>query len=326
MTVLVTGACGFVGCHVVEALARAYPGDTLVAADASPPDAVAAGVFEAVGRTCRVETLDVTDRAAVAATMAAYGPAVVVHAAAVTPTPEQERDAPLRIMDVNLGGLANVLDAAGRLGGVGRVIFLSSTGVFGPGVGVDGPVDEEADPRPGHLYGISKRAGEDLLRRWSEVTGISGVSLRLGTIFGRHERPSPARGRLSAVARLVEAGREGRTAVLHGAGVMRDWLDGDDLADAVARVAASPSPAHPLYNLVGERRSFGEVAAAAASAGLSVRWVDDPAAADVSLLQTDIRAEASPARFMAEFGPIGRRPLAEAIRRLVAAPAGEVAA
>ena len=37
MTILVTGAGGFVGCHIVEALARAFPADMLVAADAAPP-------------------------------------------------------------------------------------------------------------------------------------------------------------------------------------------------------------------------------------------------------------------------------------------------
>lgn len=326
MTVLVTGAGGFVGCHLLEALARAFPGDTIVAADASPPDAVADAVVSAIGERCRVRRLDVTDRAAVASVIADYGPRLVIHAAAVTPTPEQEREDPIGILDINLGGLANVLDAAGRLGGVGRVVFISSTGVFGPGVGLDGPVDETADPRPGHLYGLSKRAGEDLLRRWCTLTGADGASLRLGTIFGRHERTTPKRGRLSAVARLLEAGQGGRSVAVHGAGVMRDWLDADDLADAVMRVALAPRLSHTLYNLVGERRSFGDVAGLAASAGLGLRWVDDPHAADVALPVTDVRAEASTARFEAEFGAISRTPLSAAIGRLVGRPAGSAAA
>jgi nucleoside-diphosphate-sugar epimerase len=326
MTILVTGAGGFVGCHIVEALARAFPGELLVAVDAAPPDAVATRLFGAIGERCLAVPLDVTDREAVATVVSAYRPTLVVHAAAITPTPEQERANPIRIMDVNLGGLAGVLDAAGRTPGVRRVLSISSTGVFGPGVGIDGPVDETVDPRPSHLYGVSKRAGEDLLRRWCELTGVSGASFRLGTIFGRHERPTPHRGRQSAVANLVAAGRGGRVAVLHGAAVVRDWLDGDDLGDAVARVAAAPSLAHPVYNLVGERRSFGDIAAMAAAAGIASRWVDDPAAADVALLASDVRAEASTARFVAEFGPVARAPLADAIRRFAAAPAGEAAA
>ena len=326
MTVLVTGAGGFVGCHLVEALAQAFPGDTLVAADASPPDAVAAQVFAAVGERCRVLSLDVTDRAAVASVIADYGPRLVVHAAAVTPTPEQEREDPIGILDVNLGGLANVLDAAGRLGGGGRVVFISSTGVFGPGVGLDGPVDETADPRPGHLYGLSKRAGEDLLRRWCTLTGADGASLRLGTIFGRYERATPRRGRLSAVARLLSAGQGGRTVAVHGAAVMRDWLDADDLGAAVVRLSLAPRLAHTLYHVVGERRSFGDVAALAAAAGIGLRWVDDPQAADVALPVTDVRAEASTARFEAEFGPISRTPLAAAVGRLVGHPAAGSAA
>ncbi len=326
MTLLVTGAGGFVGCHIVEALARAFPGEALVAADVAPPDAVAAGLFGTIGERCLVVPLDVTDRDAVAAVMSAYRPTLIVHAAAVTPTPAQERSNPIRILDVNLGGLANVLDAAGRVPGLKRVLSISSTGVYGPGVGIDGPVDETADPRPSHLYGLSKRAGEDLLRRWCELTGVSGASFRLGTVFGRLERPTPHRGRQSAVANLVGAGRGGRVAVLHGSAVVRDWLDGDDLGDALARVAAAPSLAHSVYNLVGERRTFGDVAAMAAAAGIASRWVDDPASADVALLASDVRAEATTGRFVAEFGPIARAPLADAIRRIAAAPAGEAAA
>ena len=49
-------------------------------------------------------------------------------------------------------------------------------------------------------------------------------------------------------------------------------------------------------------------------------------AADVALLASDVRAEASPARFIAAFGPVARAPLADAIRRFAAAPAGEAAA
>ncbi len=324
MSVLVTGAAGFVGCHLVEALAAAFPDAPIVAADAEAPDEIASAVFSRYGRRLVAATLDVTDRVAVAGLVWRHQPTVIVHAAAVTPTPAQERASPLRVMEVNLGGLMNVLDVAGVVPGVRRVVFLSSTGVFGPGVGLDGPCDEGVDPKPASLYGVSKRSGEDLLRRWSELTGISGTSLRLGSIFGRYERPTPRRGRMSAVARLVEAGRGG-VATVHGRTVMRDWLDGDDLGAAVARVARAYAIGHPLYHLVGPRVPFERVVAGLQAAGLAVGWTDDPDAADVALLERDVRAEVSAARFENEFGPIARTPLPVALGRLVATPCGAAA-
>lgn len=317
MTVLVTGACGFVGCHVVEALARAFPSTPVLAADLSEPDPVARQLFEGFQGQVEAVPLDVTDRAAVADLVGRTRPESIVHAAAITPTPQQERDDPVRILDINLGGLANVLQPAGAVPGLRRVVFLSSTGVFGPAAG-NGPLDEEADPRPHILYGIAKRSGEDLLRRWAEVTGVSGASLRLGAIFGRHERPTPHRGRMSAVGRLLAAGAGGREVAVLGRTVLRDWLDGDDLGDGVARLLAAPKLGAALYHVTGERLAFGAIVAAAMAGGLRCRWVDDPAMADVTQLEQDNRPETPPVRFEREFGALCRRPVTEAVRDMAA--------
>ena len=101
MTVLVTGASGFVGCHIVDALARLDPDRVIVAADRVSPDEVARAVHLAHPLTVRPMMLDVTDRDAVRTIVAAVRPTAIVHAAAITPSPEQEREAPMRIVDVN---------------------------------------------------------------------------------------------------------------------------------------------------------------------------------------------------------------------------------
>jgi len=317
MTVLVTGACGFVGCHVVEALARAFPSTQVVAADLMTPGPVAVALFTGLlGQVVSV-SVDVTDRDAVADLVRRTRPQSIVHAAAITPTPEQERADPVRILDINLGGLANVLQPAATVAGLRRVVFLSSTGVFGPAAG-QGPLDEDADPKPGILYGIAKRSGEDLLRRWSEVTGIGGASLRLGSIFGRHENPTPYRGRMSAVGRLLVAGAGGREVAVYGRTVLRDWLDGDDLGAAMARLLAAPKLGATLYHVTGERLPFKAIVTAATLGGLRCRWVEDPTSADVALLDPDNRPATPPIRFEHEFGALCRRPVTEAVTAMAA--------
>jgi nucleoside-diphosphate-sugar epimerase len=324
MTVLVTGASGFVGCHIVDALARLDPDRVIVAADRVSPDEVARAVHLAHPLTVRPIMLDVTDRDAVRTIVAAVRPTAIVHAAAITPSPEQEREAPMRIVDVNLGGLTNVIAAAGEAGSVQRFIFLSSTGVFGPDAAPR--IDEDEDPRPVHLYGITKRAGEDIVRRWGEVTGISTASVRLGSIFGRFERPTPSRARLSAMARLIQAGSVHRVAKVHGREVERDWLAGDDLGAAVHTMLAAPSLGHSLYHVVGQHLRWDAVVEIAAQAGIRSDWVDNPLDADVSLQSHEIRIELSTRRFTEEFGEVVRTPMVDAIASIIEWQQRQVAA
>ncbi len=324
MTVLVTGASGFVGCHIVDALARLDPGRMVIAADRVSPDEVARGVNLAHPLTVRPMMLDVTDRDAARALVAEARPTAIVHAAAITPSPDQEREAPMPIVDVNLGGLVNLLAAAREAGFVQRFIFLSSTGVFGPEAVPKS--DEEDDPRPVHLYGITKRAGEDIVRRWGELTGISTASVRLGSIFGRFERPTPSRARLSAMARLIQAGSGNRVAKVHGRDVERDWLAGEDFGAAVHAMLNAPSLRHSLYHVVGRHLRWEAVVEAAGQSGIRSVWVDDPREADVALQSHEIRMEISTKRFTSEFGELARTPLADAIASIIEWQKRQVAA
>jgi nucleoside-diphosphate-sugar epimerase len=173
--------------------------------------------------------------------------AVVVALAADAPTEDAYRAA-------YVDGLANVLDAvlaAGRGPGsggpnsVGRVLFVSSTAVYGDAGG--GWVDESTTATPGGFSGRILREAEELLHGRLRGTGIRPVVLRLGGIYG------PGR------TRLIDQVRGGSATVPAGPR-FTNRIHRDDAAAAIVHLCSmDPSPG-PLYlGVDNEPAELGEV-------------------------------------------------------------------
>ncbi len=252
MRVLVTGGTGSVGVNIVRRLAREGHEVLCFArkGDASDPlrDAFFHDVTERVtlvpGDVARTETLRrVWDE---------FRPTDVVHAAAITPDHEMEQHMPREIVDVNLMGTMNVLDAAHR-GGTRRVVYISSAAVYG-----DTPehlsITEDDPLRPSSLYGITKEAGEKLCAYYRARHHLSTVSLRVGWVYGPMERPMTHSRRVMSVVydcvQLALRGEEIRLAHLDG---VRDWILADDLAGVVSVLLAREDADYRVYNAAGDR-------------------------------------------------------------------------
>lgn len=317
MTILVTGACGFVGAHAVAALARHRPGEAIAATDLSPPPASVRAFWGDAG--IAFEPLDVTDRAAVAATMARHRPRIVVHMAAITPSPAMEEASPLRIVDVNLGGTANVLDAATASPGIARVVVLSSSAVYGIGPGLPSPVTEDVPPDATGLYAVTKVAGEGLARRFGMLRGVSTAALRVAAVYGAMERPTPHRETMSQLYPLFTALRENRPIAVAPSEALRDWTHADDIGDGIAALVAAPELGHSVYNLSrGEGLRWSEVLALFREAGLDMRLVDDSAQAEASFDAALGRPPLSVERLAADTGFRPARDLRDAVARVAA--------
>src|SRR5687768_12662466 len=128
MAILVTGAAGFVGVNVVQALLER--GDAVVAFDAGdfPPGADRA--LEGHASRLAIERGSVLEPARVGALFHTHAIERVIHAAAVTSGPQREAREPANIVDVNLRGTINVLEAA-RAAGVARMIYVGSGAAYG---------------------------------------------------------------------------------------------------------------------------------------------------------------------------------------------------
>jgi len=160
-----------------------------------------------------------------------HGAHVVVHSAAALPI-QASRES---IRSVNVGGTENVLRAAHQAG-VGRVVFISSTAVYG--VPEKHPIEED-DPLVGvGAYGESKIDAEALCR----VAAVETTIVRPKTFIGPE--------RLGVFEILFDWIREGRRIYILGQGHNRyQLLAVEDLVDGIVRAAAEPRAARETFNL-----------------------------------------------------------------------------
>jgi UDP-glucuronate 4-epimerase len=250
---LVTGAAGFIGSHVVDALLAG--GHYVVGLDSFDdfyPRAVKErNLAGAVGSAAfRLVEGDVRDGRLLAGLLGAG--TVVVHLAAragVRPSIQQ----PELYASVNVLGTVRVLEAA-RLAGVRRVVFASSSSVYGDSAPApfreDWPAVEPISP-----YAATKRAGELLCATYAHLYPLRIAALRFFTVYGPRQRPDLA---IHAFTRRMAAGE---AIPFYGDGsAERDYTFIDDiLAGVLGAVAwtgaeAGPGGAFEIVNL-GESRT-----------------------------------------------------------------------
>lgn len=238
MRALVTGGAGFIGSHLVDALARAGESvrvlDRVVAGARSTPSGFPAGI--------EVVEADIRDAALVREATREID--VVFHLAAEASVPRSVSD-PVTCYDVNVAGTLNVLVAA-RDAGCRRVVFASSSAVYGDDPAL--PKRETMTPRPTSPYASSKLAGEDLCAVFRRAYGLETVALRFFNVYGPRQDPN---GPYAAVIpRFIDAVRAGESPVLYGDGEQtRDFVHVDDVARALALAATTPGLPGGPYNV-----------------------------------------------------------------------------
>ena len=180
MKILVTGACGRIGSHVVrQLLAR---GVDVVGIDS----VVRTEHLGDLGRNVSLSTVDVQDLAGLLRAVTTHAVNRIVHLAAAIG--DQYDTQPWGSYQVNLGGTLNVLEAA-RLAGVDRVVAASTHNIYPRAEGVYGPpewrpISEDHPPDPRRPYAVMKLAGEYMGRIYAERMGVDFAAVRFASYYG----------------------------------------------------------------------------------------------------------------------------------------------
>ena len=251
MAVMITGGSGFLGLALAEALARREEPVVLLAL-APPPD-WAMRMLASAGARPSCVAADVTEAGAVAQAIRRHGVTRIVHGAAVTADSARERREARRIVDVNVAGTVEVLEAA-LSERVAKVVQLGTGSVFGDaGLEAEHLGEDVPRPLPETLYGISKHAAERIGIRYRTHRELNLVLARVGTAFGRWEYRTDARDTPSLPFGIMERAGYGEVAVVpKGAG--GDWIYSVDAAEGILRLLEDPglSP-EPVYHLSSGR-------------------------------------------------------------------------
>ena len=236
MTVLVTGAAGFIGYHLSQRLlisgtpvvgfdnVNPYYDPALKRARLAQLEATA----KRTGSRFELIEADLEDRAAVEATFTEHRPRKVVNLAAQAGV-RYSIENPSAYIQANLVGFGHILEGC-RHHGVDHLVYASSSSVYGGNTQMPFSEHHSVD-HPVSLYAASKKANELMAHTYSHLYGLPATGLRFFTVYGPWGRPD------MALFLFTKAMLEGRPIQVFNNGQMtRDFTYVDDIIESVIRL------------------------------------------------------------------------------------------
>jgi len=269
--VLVTGAAGFAGSHLVELLAGSAD---LVGWSRSPPP-------PELAHLARWQAVDLLDRDRVRSIVRQLRPQAVYHCAGL-PHVAESWGASGRSLEINALGTHHLLDAVRRAESPCRVLVVGSATVYAPSTS---PLTEDAPIAPRSPYGRSKLAQELIGLRGSIEDGVDVIVTRTFNHTGPRQTPAFVAPSIARQIALIERGRHDAVKV-GNIDAVRDLSDVRDVVRAYAALMAHGTPGL-VYNI-------------ASGVGHSIRSVLDTL---VARARTPVRVESDPTRLRAHDTP-----------------------
>ena len=238
MKYLVTGGAGFIGSHIVDNLSDASHEVIIL-------DNFFSGRNENIShlegnKKIRVIQGSITDPETLKTACESVDG--IFHEAAIASVSRSVKN-PVATSEANVTGTLNVLVAA-RDAGVKKVVFASSSSVYGDTPTL--PKTESMSPSPKSPYAVSKHAGEEYLKVFSELYGLKTLSFRYFNVFG--PRQDPKSDYAAVIPKFITRILAHERPVIYGDGTQtRDFTYVKDVAEA--NIRAMESPAEGVYNI-----------------------------------------------------------------------------
>ncbi len=228
--VLVTGAGGFIGSHLVRRLASDGARVLAFARDKKK---------RLQGSKARIVGVDVTDAAAVKKIVVDFQPNSVFHLAALT---KVERDAGLvaKMSETNVGGTINAIEACIAAGSVEAFVNTGTCEEYG---NIDVPFSEEMVPRPPSPYAASKAAATTFCTMYHDSFGFPSLTLRPFFTYG------PGQGEGRFLPELIKAALAGKEFAMTGGKQTREYNYVDDIVEGYLLAAREKRALGQVINL-----------------------------------------------------------------------------
>ena len=262
-TILVTGAAGFIGSHLIKKLCQDMPGTRIIGIDNLND------YYDVRLKESRLRDLspfptflfikgNIADQSCVESVFKTYYPAVVVNLAAQAGVRYSITN-PDAYIESNLIGFYNILEACrhsfdGERPGVEHLVYASSSSVYGANKKVPYSVDDKVD-NPVSLYAATKKSDELLAHAYSKLYNIPSTGLRFFTVYGPGGRPDMAY--FGFTDKLL---RGEKIQIFNYGNCQRDFTYIDDIVEGVIRVMKKapekkngedglPIPPYAVYNI-----------------------------------------------------------------------------
>ena len=263
MTILVTGAAGFIGSNLVKAIYKRYDNPVVVGIDNMND------YYDVRLKEERLKELqqypdftfvrgNIADKTLIDNIFAEYKPAVVVNLAAQAGVRYSITN-PGAYIEANLIGFYNILEAcrnsyAQYEGGVEHLVYASSSSVYGSNKKVPYSTDDKVD-NPVSLYAATKKSNELMAHAYSKLYNIPSTGLRFFTVYGPAGRPDMAY--FGFTNKLVKGDK---IQIFNFGNCKRDFTYVDDIVEGVIRVMQKapakqvgedglPIPPYAVYNI-----------------------------------------------------------------------------
>ena len=257
MRILVTGAAGFIGSHLIKEIYRSFDSPKVVGLDNMD------AYYDVALKEMRLNALmdypdfrfvagSISDKLLIEGLFEEFRPEIVVNLAAKVGVRHSVTN-PDAYIESNINGFYNILEAC-RKYPVQHLVFASSSSVYGANSKVPYSEDDKVD-NPVSLYAATKKSNELMAHSYSKLYDIHATGLRFFTVYGPDGRPDMAY--FSFTDRLVSGEK---IQIFNYGNCMRDFTYIDDVVEGVVRVMKKapvrqtgedglPVPPYALYNI-----------------------------------------------------------------------------